>query len=262
MSAAAPLPEPVDAAVRRLAAAPRVVLASDFDGTLAPFVDDPMTARPGPGAGEALRAALRLPGVSVALVSGRDLEVLRALSGLGDADGLVFIGTHGAQSSLVTGSGELDEPRRALLAALDADLSTVAREHEGSWVEHKPAAVALHTRGMPEPANGAALKAAAGVAAAHPDCHPLRGKNVFEIGVLRADKGTALRDLAAHVGADATLYLGDDVTDERAFEALDPTGGDVTIKVGEGPTAAAYRVDGVGSAIEVLSLFVAARSGA
>ena len=38
-----------------------------------------------------------------------------------------------------------------------------------------------------------------------------------------ADKGTALVDLARVRGAEATLYLGDDVTDERAFEALDRT---------------------------------------
>ncbi|MEP7160978.1 MAG: trehalose-phosphatase [Dermatophilaceae bacterium] len=255
----APLPEEVAAAVRAAAGRPRVLLASDYDGTLAPFVTDPMAARPAAGAVDALRAAAGLPGVSVALVSGRDLAVLRDLSRLGDDERLVFIGTHGAQTSLQVGSGALNDVQRDLLVRLDAGLRGVIAAHPGSRLERKPAAVVLHTRGMPEPANSAALDAAAAVAAAHPGCHPLRGKDVQEIGVCEADKGSALVDLARHTGADIVMYVGDDVTDERAFTALDPAHGDVTIKVGEGDTAARWRVADVAQAVACLQLFVDAR---
>jgi trehalose 6-phosphate phosphatase len=65
---------------------------------------------------------------------------------------------------------------------------------------------------------------------------------VVEVGVVRADKGTALQALREELGADAVAYFGDDVTDEDAFRALGPD--DVTVKVGEGATAARFRVDG------------------
>lgn len=245
--------------VERVAALPTVVLASDFDGTLAPFVTDPMQARPYAGAVPTLRAALELPGVTVALVSGRDLQVLQELSGLADAPGMVFIGTHGAQSNRAVGSGLLTPEQADLLAALDRDLQTVVAAHPGSRIERKPAAVVLHTRGVPEPTASAALAAAADVAAAHPGSHPLRGKDVQEIGVIDANKGTALLALAGDVGADAVVYLGDDVTDELAFRALDPARGDLTVKIGDGETAARARVADVPAAVELLAAFVAAR---
>ena len=254
------IPAEVLTLVRRAAAAPTVVLATDFDGTLAPFVADPMQARPVAGAVEALRAAVALPGVTTALVSGRDLQVLRDLSGLGDEPEMVFIGTHGAQSSRDVGSGVLSPEQQRLLAALDQGLQAVVAAHPGSRIERKPAAVVLHTRGMPEPANSAALTAAGEVAAAHAGAHPLRGKDVQEIGVVEASKGAALRALARDVGAEVTVYIGDDVTDELAFRALDPAAGDVTIKVGEGDTDACARVPDVPGAVAVLAAFVAARS--
>ena len=259
MSPVDALPGPVADAVRRAASRPHVLLASDFDGTLAPFRDDPMTVCPDPAAITALQEAAGQPGVHVALVSGRDLAVLQHLSGVADDERLIFIGTHGAQTSLEVGSGSLSEAQRDLLARLDAGLQGVVAAHPGSRLERKPAAVVLHTRGMEEPENTAALEAAAAVAAAHPECHPLRGKNVQEIGVHAADKGTALVSLARHVGADAVVYLGDDVTDERAFTALRPDEGDVTIKIGEGETAAGWRVPGIPSAVACLELFVATR---
>lgn len=257
--AAVELPRDVRELVRRAAALPVVVLATDFDGTLAPFVRDPMAARPVTGAVQTLRAAAALPGVTTALVSGRDLQVLRRLSGVADVPGMVFIGTHGAQTSREVGSGLLTREQADLLVALDVGLQGVVAAHPGSRIERKPAAVVLHTRDMPEPANSAALAAAAQVAAAHPGCHPLRGKDVQEIGVIEASKGRALRALAAEVAADATVYLGDDVTDELAFQALNPARGDVTVKVGEGETAACCRVADVAAAVAVLDEFVAAR---
>ncbi|MBW3083831.1 Trehalose-6-phosphate phosphatase [Austwickia sp. TVS 96-490-7B] len=245
-------------ALGRLAQLETVLVASDFDGTLAPFADDPMQVRPLPAATVALREAAAMPGVHVALVSGRELAVLRDLSGLADDPRIVLIGTHGAQSSLDPDSGKLTTEQQELLAVLDAELSEIADAHPGAWVERKPAAVVLHTRTMPETAGLQALAAAAIAASAHPQVHRLAGKNVLELGVLQADKGSALRDCAAHVGAAGTLYLGDDVTDERAFAVL--TGAqDVTVKVGTGSTAASWRVDGVEEAVTLLAEFVRVR---
>ena len=78
-----------------------------------------------------------------------------------------------------------------------------------------------------------ALAARAGV-------RPLRGKNVVELPVLDADKGSAVLALRAELGAAAVVYAGDDVTDEHAFAVLGD--GDVTVKVGPGETVATFRV--------------------
>ena len=102
----------------------------------------------------------------------------------------------------------------------------------------------------------AATKAAHEVGGRHTGVHVLPGKNVVELTVLEANKGSALVDLARSSSSDATLYLGDDVTDERAFAALDPSSGDLSIKVGEGETVAAQRLPGPEAVVELLNLFV------
>ncbi|WP_272502503.1 trehalose-phosphatase, partial [Salinibacter ruber] len=87
----------------------------------------------------------------------------------------------------------------------------------------------------------------------------MRGKSVVELSVAEADKGTALLALARELGSDALVYLGDDVTDEHVFEAAGP--GDVTIKVGEGDTAARHRVERCEDVPAVLALLRSLRSG-
>jgi trehalose 6-phosphate phosphatase len=77
-------------------------------------------------------------------------------------------------------------------------------------------------------------------AAADPSLTKKPGKEVLELAVTDADKGTALLRLRDDLGAVATVYLGDDRTDEDAFRALGA--GDVTVKVGEGETSARYRI--------------------
>ena len=66
------------------------------------------------------------------------------------------------------------------------------------------------------------------------------GKEVLEVTVTDADKGTALRRLVTELAPAATMYLGDDVTDVDGFRALGPD--DVTVKIGEGATEAQHRV--------------------
>jgi trehalose 6-phosphate phosphatase len=76
------------------------------------------------------------------------------------------------------------------------------------------------------------------------------GKEVLEVAVTDADKGAALLRLRDELGADAALYLGDDVTDEDGFRALGPD--DVTVKIGNGDTAARFRVGHPADALAVL----------
>jgi trehalose 6-phosphate phosphatase len=251
--------------IEAAAAQENVILASDFDGCLAAFTEEPMDARPQPGTIESLREAAGLPGVTVALVSGRELSVLRDLSGVEPQEPIILIGSHGGESSAADDAGGgaqnlLTDEQRALLAETDAALVAIAEQYDGAWVERKVAGVVLHTRTMADQEAGErALAQAREYGLAHPELHVMSGKCVVEFPMLRATKGTALHLLAAATGATVTVYLGDDVTDERAFEVLEPDRGDVSIKVGSGQTAAVCRLDRLEHVPGVLAAFVAAR---
>lgn len=258
------MPADLRQALAAAARAPRVVVASDFDGVLSPLQDDPAASRPVPGAIEALRAAAALPGTTVALVSGRDAATLATISGVDPGEAIVLVASHGSQSSRpdLVMPADLDAAQEGLLRDLGAGLADVVAAHPAARVEHKPSAVVLHTRGI-DPADAAdATEAALDLAEAHPGTHVLRGKDVVELGVVELSKGAALTQLARSVEARATVYFGDDVTDERAFEVLDPGRGDVTVKVGEGDTLAAHRLDGIPEVVEALRYVAAERAAA
>jgi trehalose 6-phosphate phosphatase len=245
-------------AVAAFAARPRVLVAVDFDGTLAPFVVDPLQARAVPGALEALRAAAALGGVTAAVVSGRDLATLASLTGIGPGDGVTLIGSHGAQAGLEPAHDApfLDADATALLSVVGGELEAIRSRYPTVRMEHKPSAVVLHTRGIEPSVAAAATIAAIEVGERYPGVHVMPGKDVVELTVLEANKGSAVLELARATSSDATLYLGDDVTDERAFAALNPASGDLTVKVGSGQTAAAQRVPDPESVVKLLELFV------
>ncbi|MFE4464954.1 trehalose-phosphatase [Oerskovia sp. NPDC056781] len=240
-----------------------VLVASDFDGVLAPLGDDPLASRPTPAAAAALArlAACGPDRVRVALVSGRRIEDLAHLAS--PPPGALLVGSHGAETGEVLaplrdGADDersvradgtaarvrlvpvaLDEAQRDLLDEVAAGLEEIAAPLEGAWVEHKPSAAVLHTRLSPAgPAHTASTAAAE--LGERLGAHVMVGKNVVEIAVTRTSKGIALDALRERLGSPAVLYLGDDVTDERAFAVLGPA--DVGIKVGDGETLAAYRV--------------------
>ena len=114
------LPADLVHALDDAAATPRLLVASDFDGTLAPIVNDPTGARPLPRAAEALIALAALPSTEVMLVSGRALEVLREYSGMPASVHLV--GSHGAELE----SGFAHDVDEALLARITAELNAIA----------------------------------------------------------------------------------------------------------------------------------------
>ena len=242
------------AALEKAAKAPTLLVASDFDGALAEFTVDPDDSAPAPGAMDALRGLAALPDTHVAVASGRDVRTLRDLTGVGSAESITLIGSHGAEATTpnVATQGRLDEDQRALLDDLTAQVAELIDRHPGARLERKRAAVAVHTRGLPKADAEAALQEAAVIGEGRRDVRMLRGKSVVELSVSHADKGSAIAALGREVGSDAIFYSGDDVTDEDAFKALDSDEGDVPVKVGGGRTHAAYRVDSVSDVVETL----------
>lgn len=246
----------VSDAIAAVAARSRLLVATDFDGVLAPFVLDPMDARPQAGTIETIATLTAAPETWTAVVSGRDLATLTELTGLGGS-GTTLIGSHGAETTR-SGQGPSSQEVDARLTALRAWVEpTVTTRDPRIRMEHKPTALVLHTRGLPEEAVRTATDIAT-EAARMSGVNLLTGKGVHELSVVGADKGTALQALAGELRVDAVVYLGDDVTDEHVFTVLGPQ--DLSIKVGPGETAARTRLDDCTEVPAVLDALAAART--
>lgn len=237
------LPDDLRVALSRLAGRRPLLVASDYDGVLSPLVGVPSEAVPERGAAEALARVAEADGVTVALVSGRGLADLQGVSGF--TGPYTWVGSHGAEFDGPV-APEITERRDALAALLEPRVAAVP----GARLEVKPASVAVHVRQVPDRAAAAALLAEAR-AVADPSLTMKPGKEVLELALTGADKGSVVRRLREECRAAAAMYLGDDVTDEDAFRALDPD--DVTVKIGEGDTAARFRVPDTPTVVELLN---------
>jgi trehalose 6-phosphate phosphatase len=247
-------------ALRELARSRRLLVALDFDGTLAPEVDSPEMARALPEAREAVLAMLRMPNTRVALVSGRALRSLTEVADLPDT--ALLVGSHGIEI-------RLDDPHQRVsldtaeieqVEVLHEVLEEVADSIDQVWLETKPAGFALHTRlATEENSRVAHLVALSEAQAEIENLTVRRGKNVLEFSVRSTTKGEALEHLRRYTAADAVFYAGDDVTDEDAFAALLPH--DVGVKSGPGSSEAAFRVGGPEEIALVLTTLATFRSG-
>jgi trehalose-phosphatase len=238
---------PLRAALERLAALPRLLVASDYDGVLAPIVTEPSQAFPLPEAVAAVGALAALPDTTVALVSGRARQDLAALAQVPGE--VLLVGSHG--SELADGI-ELGPAQAELYTRVEAVLRELLRDHPGVRLESKPTSVVVHTRTASPEVTAAAQQAVGAGPAAWPGVHATNGKEIIELAVVTTHKGTAVEALRAQSSADAVLFLGDDVTDENAFAVL--RGEDVGIKVGPGETRAGFRVADPQAAVRVLEL--------
>ena len=206
--------------VRELRAAlPDVLVAVDFDGTLAPLVPDPDTSRPVDGAVDALGALARA-GADIAVVTGRDARTVVRLGGLDGVPGIVVAGLYGIET---WHDGALDTPDTpAVIRELRDRLPRLLAEHGADpevWIEDKRLSLVVQGRKAADP--DAALAPLRKPLAALTDelgleLHP--GRDVLELRLPGYDKAGALRRLAAdHRGV---LYLGDDLGDLPAFAEI------------------------------------------
>ncbi|WP_240644063.1 trehalose-phosphatase [Antribacter gilvus] len=229
------------------------LIALDFDGTLAPLVDDPKASAMTKAAREAVEHLADLGRdrpVRLALVSGRDLQDL--VERTQAPAGTFLVGGHGAEAGRATATGvegaplELSPVQAQQLDALIAGFEAAVAGREGAWVQVKPSAAVVHTR-LTGTDDAAAVTVAADEVAANLGLSAMHGKDVVEVSVVTTSKGEALRRLRAAVGAECdaavvrVMYAGDDTTDEHAFAALEQ--GDLAVKVGTGDTLAVHRVD-------------------
>jgi trehalose 6-phosphate phosphatase len=242
------------AAVGKLAEVPRLLVALDFDGVLAPIVAVPSDARPLPEAAAALRGLAALPDTVVVLVSGRGLADLRAVSGAEPP--IRLVGSHGGEFD--DGAAVLDDNQRALLDILVAELHELVDGEPGVTLEGKPAGVAVHVRNAAPDVGARVMDAVRSGPANRPGIESTPGKSVIDLSVVETSKGSALDVLRERFAAEAVFFAGDDVTDETAQERLRP--GDVGVKVGDGDTAAPYRVADSAEMAELLENLLRSRA--
>ena len=204
---------------------------------MAPIVSDPEKAFPHAESVRALRALASLAGTTAAVISGRALKDLAALSRL-PAE-VQLVGSHGSEFDIGF-IHAIDADAKKLLGELTEELTRIATLHAGTSVEAKPASVALHVRNADAEEGALALAAVRADAGQRVGVQITEGKSVIELAVVATDKGHAL-DLIRHQdGATAAVFVGDDVTDEKAFARLQ--GPDLGVKVGPGESLAEFRV--------------------
>lgn len=236
-----------------------MLVALDFDGTLAPIVQRAGDAALPAETRRALEQLNARADTDVAVLSGRALEDVARRVGLA---GILFAGNHGLE---IRGPGvaRVHEDARAARPKLDAVVRTLAHALEGvpgAWTEDKGLTLSIHDRETPEADRERVRAAVLAAVAPHEGLRVTHGKRVMEVRPdVPWDKGRAILWLIEALGvpSDApVLYAGDDATDEDAFRALGQSG--ISIRVGAAgePTAARWRlpsVEAVGALLRALA---------
>lgn len=239
-------------------------ILSDFDGTLAPIVDDPDASRPLPEAVDLLHRLATTYG-RVAVISGRPAAFLSTHLRLAEGDGLMAIGLYGLE--MADGDQVTVDPRVLSWLPVVDEVACLAEEQAaaGVYVERKGLSVTLHYRTTPSAAAWATEWAAAQAGRTGLIRHPARMSEELRTP-LPVDKGTVVAQLAE--GLRRVCFVGDDVGDLPAFAALDElasSGVITTVKVGvrseEAPpellAGADLVVDGPGGVVDLLSRLLA-----
>lgn len=211
----------------------------DFDGTLVEIAEEPDAVIVDPGLAILLANLARSQGNRLALVSGRSIATLDAL--LGTITHMITVsGSHGAECRSF---GVLTQPERpAALDAVEQQLRDVAAAHTGVLVEPKSFGVALHYRLAP--AFAAQAQWLADELGRENGLTVQRGKMVVEVLVRGHDKGTAIAALMQRpeFSGSPPVFIGDDVTDECGFAAVEAIGGAGILVGPPRDTMARYRL--------------------
>lgn len=208
------------------------MLLLDFDGTLAPFSIERDEVRPYPGVTSILDDLARAPRHKLVFVTGRPAGDLERLLGL--ATGAAIWGSHGMEELGPSGERKAAPISADARRALDDEARDLTASLGAGRVEVKPFGVAVHVRGVGPEAAGEILRSVearwrARATATGLELHRFDGG--LELRAAARSKADAVR--SALDGADepcAAAYLGDDVTDEDAFSAMNGRGVSVLVR--------------------------------
>lgn len=222
-----PLPEPASRAGRAgwdaiVVDPKRSLIAVDYDGTLAPIVPDPSKAQPAAGAVEALIALAERVG-TLAIVTGRPVRDVLGFLHLESTPGLagVVVAGHYGLERFIGGQLEAPPPEPGVAQARRR-LPGLLADSPDARLEDKGHALAVHTRGAPDPAGLLAqLTPALRQLADEVGLAAEPGRFVLELRPPGMDKGAALRRLVTEYAAQAVLFAGDDLGDLAAYAAVE-----------------------------------------
>ena len=228
------------ACAKQIAETECLLLLLDYDGTLTPIREHPSMARLPSATAQVLRGLSRQPGVAIVLVSGRSVQDLSRMVGLRR---LCYVGNHGLElkSPKLRYVNPAAQKSKTVLNRIAEELAVVLKPVRGAWVENKGLTLSVHSREVPLEEKVLVKNAFHGVVRPYQEKGKVRvtaGKEVFEVRPpVRWTKGTLVNWLLARhralVGGEKILpvYIGDDQTDEDAFETLKGRG--ITISVGD-----------------------------
>lgn len=241
----------VQAEVANRQAGTAFVLLLDFDGTLAEFNPDPAAPELTPERHDLLMTIAAHPAVSLGIVSGRRLDDLRKRTRLPDR--VYHAGLHGLEI-------EIDGTRTShpdlgvaveRLDGLAGCLRNLLNEFPEAFIEDKGASVAVHARRLPKDVHERVFARADVLAVpwiAKNYVRRLEGNAVVEyLPNIHGHKGEATKWIVDDVETKLqrrawVAYLGDDITDEDAFNAI--TLG-IGVLIGLRPTSATHKLDGI-----------------
>jgi trehalose 6-phosphate phosphatase len=215
----------------QVAAATQPLLLLDYDGTLAPFQVDRHSAHPYPGVVPLLENIISRQRSRVVVITGRPIAELQPL--LFPLRDLEIWGSHGLEHLSADGAychSAVSPGDAALLSDSESWLSAAGL---GDRIEIKPGGVAVHWRGLPAAEiERIQARACEGLTpySKQAGLKLLEFDGGLELRIAHSDKGDALASILASVDPNAPVaYLGDDITDESAFSALNSRG--ITILV-------------------------------
>lgn len=243
----------------RLLGAPRLLVALDFDGTLAALAESPDRARLKPDFKIALKALAALYGVYVFILSGRSLRSVCGLIGLRN---IYYGGNHGIE---IRGPGYAWRDAAAAkmqgaIAEIAADLGERFPPGTGVLVENKLFSASIHYRNIKTAfRRGFFSRMKALTSESHSGIRWSSGHEVFELlpkGA--AHKGHALTRLAKELNNPLCIAVGDDLTDEDMFEAI--AGHGIAIRVGsKSGSKAGYFLSGQSEVLRLLRFIIDSR---
>lgn len=211
----------------------------DFDGTLVALAERPDAVHVAPEVRGLLQELQSLLGGALAVVSGRQLNVLDHLL---TPIRLPAAGGHGLQRRDVHGRTAKKQQTR-ISTQIQHTCFALAEKYPVLLVEDKYAAMSVHYRQAPE-LEALCRHTLRQALRQFPALELLQGKSVFEVKPRCVNKGTAIEEFLAEApfAGRVPVFVGDDFTDEHGFAVVQAEGG-ITVKVGLGPTCAAFRLN-------------------
>ncbi len=241
----------------------RSSLLLDYDGTLAPFRKERQLALPYPGVAELLDEIVSDTATRVVVVSGRTAREIPSL--LGTKLSVEIWGSHGMERLLPDGQYFLNKPDTRVARAFDLAAEQLTERGLHDRTEMKFGSLAVHWRGLsPDVVSEVGTVAlrilqpisfSAGLAIVYFD-------GGIELRVRTPNKGDVVKAILKEEGEDNPIaYLGDDVTDEDAFRALNPAGLTVLVREQHRSSSARYWISPPEELIAFLESWLRASRG-